>query len=121
MGFLNRKNEMRRRRRLRIRKSVSGTAERPRLSVYRSLHHLYAQLIDDASARTLAAASTRSKELQSEHLQGNKVGAKRVAELLAQKASAAGIRRVAFDRNGYLYHGTLQALAEALREKGLSL
>lgn len=110
------------RRKLRVRKSVFGTTERPRLSVYRSLQHIYAQLIDDTSGRTLAEASSASKELR-DRIQygGNKSAAEVVGTALAEQAKTQGIARAAFDRNGYRYHGRVKALADAARKAGLSL
>jgi len=114
------KRESRNRRRIRIRKKVSGTPDRLRLSVYRSLNHIYAQLIDDSKGHTVVAASTLDKELQSEKShKGNIQAAKRVGALIAKKALEKGIRKVVFDRSGYLYHGSVKALAEASREAGL--
>ena len=100
-----------------IRKRVSGSAERPRLSVYRSNKGIYVQVIDDRAGATLAAASTMSKELAAS---GNKVEqSKAVGKLIAERAIAAGISKVVFDRNGYLYHGRVKSLAEGAREAGL--
>jgi large subunit ribosomal protein L18 len=114
------KKESRKRRHIRIRKKVSGTPERLRLSVYRSLNHIYAQLIDDSKGLTVVAASTRDKELQSEKShKGNVQAAKQVGALIAKRALGKGIKKVVFDRSGYLYHGTIEALAEATREAGL--
>jgi large subunit ribosomal protein L18 len=108
------------RRHARIRKKIFGTGERPRLSVYRSLNHIYVQIIDDSKGKTLVAASTREGELKSEKgHKGNAVIAKKVGELIAQKARGKGINKVVFDRGGYLYHGRVKALAEAAREAGL--
>ena len=102
----------------RVRKKVIGTAERPRLAVYRSNRHIYAQLIDDDDATTLASASDR--ELKAGD--GAKTGsAKAVGELLAERAKAAGIDRVVFDRGGRLFHGRVAALADGAREKGLQI
>ncbi len=110
----------RRRRKLAIRKKIRGTPERPRLSVFRSLNHMYAQVIDDVSGRTLVAASTRSPELADfEGHRGNVRAAAEVGRLVARKALAQGIERVVFDRNGFLYHGRVKALADAAREAGL--
>lgn len=104
----------------RIRKKVAGTAERPRLCVYRSLNNVYAQIIDDTKGATLLAASTLEKDLKGEKgHKGNIEAAKKVGVLLAKKASAAGIKRVVFDRGGYRYHGSIKALAEGSREGGL--
>jgi large subunit ribosomal protein L18 len=108
------------RRKQRVRKKVHGTAERPRLTVYRSLRHIYAQVINDHTGQTLAAASTLSKELRGKvKTTGNTEAAKAVGELLAQTALDRGIKKVVFDRNGFLYHGRIKTLAEAARQKGL--
>ena len=108
------------RRKLRIRKKVHGTPERPRLTVYRSLKHIYAQVINDATGETLVAASTQSKELQGQLKgTGNAKAAQAVGELVAAKARERGITKVVFDRNGFLYHGRIKQLAEAARQKGL--
>jgi large subunit ribosomal protein L18 len=110
----------RRKRHSRVRKSVLGTAERPRLSVFRSLRHVFAQLVDDATGRTLVSASSLSKEMRgSVGGQKKQDVSKAVGLLLAQKAKAAGIEAVTFDRGGYLYHGRVKALAEGAREGGL--
>lgn len=108
------------RRKLRVRKKVKGTPERPRLCVYRSLRHMYAQIIDDTVGHTLAAASTLDKELRG-RLQGtgNIEAAKEVGRLVAKRALEKGIKKVVFDRNGFLYHGRVKAVAEAAREAGL--
>lgn len=108
------------RRKLRVRQKVHGTPARPRLTVYRSLRHIYAQVVDDNKGATLVAASTLSKELR-DRLKGtgNKEAARAVGELVAEKALAKGIRRVVFDRNGFLYHGRVKELADAARQKGL--
>jgi large subunit ribosomal protein L18 len=103
----------------RIRRKVRGTTARPRLAVYRSLNHIYAQLIDDEKARTLAAASTTEKELRGA-TGGNVEAAKRVGQAIAERALAAGITRVVFDRGGYLYHGRVRALTDAARAAGLN-
>lgn len=103
----------------RIRKKVSGTAERPRLAVFRSLNHIYAQVIDDVSGKTLAAASTTEKELKGA-TGGNIEAAKKVGKSVAERAIAAGVSNVVFDRGGYLYHGRVKALLEASREAGLN-
>ncbi len=104
------------RRKTGLRKRVIGTHEQPRLTVYRSLAHMYAQVIDDMSGKTLAAAST--VQLKSEHA-GNKQGAEQVGQAIAERAKAAGVEKVAFDRNGYRYHGRIKALADAARKAGL--
>jgi large subunit ribosomal protein L18 len=103
----------------RIRRKVRGTTERPRLAVYRSLNHIYAQIIDDEKARTLAAASTNEKALRGS-TGGNVDAARRVGQAIAERALAAGINRVVFDRGGYLYHGRVRALTDAARAAGLN-
>jgi large subunit ribosomal protein L18 len=101
----------------RIRRKLRGEAERPRLAVFRSLKHIYAQVIDDGSGRTLAAASTNEKGATTDG--GNVAGAKEIGRLVAERAQAAGVKSVVFDRGGYLYHGRVKALADAAREAGL--
>jgi len=104
----------------RIRKKLSGSPERPRLTVYKSLRHLHAQVVDDSSGRTLAAASTISKELKGKLEEGDKkAAAKQVGLLIAEKCKAAKIDKVVFDRNGYPYHGRVAAIADGAREGGL--
>jgi len=103
----------------RIRRKISGTAERPRLCVYRSLNHIYAQVIDDLRGTTLVAASTLEKEARGD-TGGNLGGAKLVGKMIAERAKEKGIGAVVFDRGGYLYHGRIKALAEAARENGLN-
>jgi large subunit ribosomal protein L18 len=103
----------------RIRKKVSGSAERPRLAVFRSLNHIYAQVIDDVSGRTLATASTAEKALGLK-TGGNIEAAKTVGKAISERAQAAGISSVVFDRGGYLYHGRVKALIDATREAGLN-
>jgi len=115
-----RRLEGRERRKVRVRKKVTGTAERPRLSVFRSAKHIYAQVIDDISGRTLASASTVSKDARGE-LSGKKLErAKRVGTALAAACKAKDITSVRFDRNGYKYHGRVKAIAEGAREGGLA-
>lgn len=110
----------RKRRHLRVRKKVFGTPERPRLSVYRSLKHMYAQIIDDTRGHTLVSASTLDPELRGKLAQtGNVEAAREVGRVLAQRAKSAGIEKVVFDRGGNLYHGRVAALAEGAREGGL--
>lgn len=113
------KNETRQKRHTRVRKRVTGTAERPRLNVYRSLSHIYAQLINDIEGKTVVAASSLDGSLRGDKNGGNIEGAKVVGKLIAARAKEAGIERVVFDRGGYLYHGRVQALADAAREGGL--
>jgi large subunit ribosomal protein L18 len=110
------------RRKVRVRKSVRGAANgRPRLSVFRSSKHIYAQVIDDSSSRTVASASSLDKELKGKLKTGSdKEAAVEVGKLVAQRAKAAGVANVVFDRGGYMYHGRIKALADAAREGGLS-
>ena len=103
----------------RIRKKVAGTAERPRLAIYRSLNHIYAQVIDDERGRTLASASTTEKDLRGAS-GGNIEAAERVGRAIAERAISAGISSVVFDRGGYVYHGRVKALTDAAREAGLN-
>ncbi len=114
------KQEARRRRHRRVRKQVRGTAERPRLAVFRSNRHLVAQVIDDTAGRTLAAASTLEPDLRSGST-GNKAAAEAVGRLVAERARAAGVTRVVFDRGGFLYHGRVAAVADAARAAGMEL
>jgi large subunit ribosomal protein L18 len=110
----------RERRRLRIRRKVSGTIERPRLSVFRSAKHIYAQVVDDAVGETVAHASTLSREVRGELSDATKLdAAKQVGRAIAKLLIAKGIDKVVFDRSGYLYHGRVRALADAAREAGL--
>jgi large subunit ribosomal protein L18 len=116
------KDEVRRRVHTRIRKKLQGSDERPRLNVYRSLNHIYAQVIDDDNGVTIVSASTSSgnKEAKSKRKTGgNLASAKEVGKLIAQRAQEKGVKQVVFDRGGYLYHGRIKALAEAAREAGL--
>jgi len=114
------KNISREKRHLRVRKKVSGTAERPRLNVYRSEMNIYAQVIDDLAGRTLVSASTLDKEIKEKLPVGsNKEAAKAVGELIAKRALEKGIKNVVFDRGGYIYHGRVKELAEAARSAGL--
>lgn len=112
------KNEARVKRHLRVRKKITGTAERPRLNIFRSSKHMYAQIIDDTTGVTLAAASTKDKGLEVGN-GGNVEAARQVGALIAQRAKEKGVSKVVFDRSGYLYHGRVQALADAAREAGL--
>ncbi|MDZ7741461.1 MAG: 50S ribosomal protein L18 [Bacteroidota bacterium] len=114
----DRKKFRRYRIRMRIRKNLLGTKERPRLSVYRSNNQIYAQLIDDLEGQTLVAASSREKEIASQEA-NKKEQAKMVGKTLAEKARKAGIETAVFDRGGYLYHGRVKSLADAAREGGL--
>jgi large subunit ribosomal protein L18 len=109
----------RQRRHRRVRKKVRGTAERPRLAVFRSNNHIYAQLIDDVTGRTIAAASTADADVKAGGGTGNIDAAKRVGALVAERGKGAGVSKVVFDRGGFLYHGRVAALADAAREAGL--
>src|SRR2546426_8155882 len=109
---------LRERRHRRVRKQVTGSAERPRLAVFRSNKHIVAQVIDDGNGRTLASASTIEKDLKG-GATGNKDAAKTVGRLLAERAKVAGVTRVVFDRGGFKYHGRVAAVADAAREAGL--
>lgn len=119
---IKKKRERRERAHLRIRTRVRGTSERPRLSVYKSLKYIYAQLIDDDRGHTIAAASSADPEVR-QQLDGkaasNKQAAKLVGETIAARAKEKGIEKVVFDRGGYVYHGNVKALADSAREKGL--
>ncbi|MEO7719849.1 MAG: 50S ribosomal protein L18 [Capsulimonas sp.] len=122
MALLN-KNAARQKRHTRVRKRVSGSPARPRMNVYRSSNNIYVQVIDDLAGTTLASASTLDPSLRSDKASksvgGNVEAAKAVGKLIAERAKAAGIERVVFDRGGYLYHGRIKGLAEAARENGL--
>ncbi|TNF54164.1 50S ribosomal protein L18 [bacterium] len=114
------KEEARRKRHRRVRKNTYGTPERPRLNVFKSLKHIYAQIIDDSSHTTLVSATSNSKDIKGQLQNGSNVAAaKKIGELVAKKAVEKGIKRVAFDRGGYLYHGRIKTLADAAREAGL--
>jgi len=110
------RNEIRQRIHARIRQKLSGTTERPRLNVYRSLNHIYAQVIDDQKGETLVAASTLALKQKTG---GNVAAAKEIGKAVAEKAISKGIKKVVFDRGGFLYHGRIKALADAAREAGL--
>ena len=118
MSTSQKKMELRKRRHHRVRKKVFGTDERPRLAVFRSAKHISAQVIDDRTGRTLAAASTVEADLRSSG-GGNKAAATNVGRLVAERAKAAGVEKVVFDRGGFGYHGRVAALADAAREAGL--
>jgi len=115
----NSKDKVRRRVHERIRNRLTGSAERPRLNVYRSLNHIYVQVIDDQSGRTLASASTVSGKKGGKKTGGNVASAKEIGKAIAQRAQEKGIKKVVFDRGGFLYHGRIKALAEEAREAGL--
>jgi large subunit ribosomal protein L18 len=120
MERIKQKVVRRERRKRRIRGKIFGTAEMPRLSVFRSLKNIYAQLIDDEKGATIIAVSTRGGELKDTY-GGNKAVAAQVGKLLGERAKARGITRAAFDRNGFRFHGRIKALAEAAREAGLKV
>jgi large subunit ribosomal protein L18 len=114
------KEEARKARHNRVRKKVTGTPEKPRMNVFRSVNHIYVQLIDDYSRKTLAAASSIDKELKGKIKTGGNIeAAKTVGQLVARRAVDKGIKKIVFDRSGYLYHGRIKALADAAREGGL--
>ncbi|MBI3398783.1 MAG: 50S ribosomal protein L18 [Deltaproteobacteria bacterium] len=117
---IEKKKEGHLKRKRRVRKTIIGTSERPRLNVYRSNKHIYAQIIEDATGKTLIATSTISKELKSKLKNSKKAdAAKKVGEFVAKKAIANGIDKVVFDRGGFLYHGRIKAVADGAREAGL--
>src|SRR5579872_5716497 len=103
----------------RIRKKLQGTAERPRLNVYRSINHIYVQLIDDLSGKTVVSASTAEGQKANKRTGGNVASAKEIGKAIAERAKAKGVTKVVFDRGGYIYHGRVKALADAAREAGL--
>ena len=113
------RNTIRQRVHTRIRQKMAGTAERPRLNVYRSLNHIYLQLIDDANGVTIASASTVTKKGEERKTGGNVAAATAVGRLIAERAKEKGVSKVVFDRGGYLYHGRVKAVADAAREAGL--
>jgi large subunit ribosomal protein L18 len=112
----NRRNAIRQRIHDRIRRKLAGTAERPRLNVYRSLNHIYAQVIDDQTGTTIVSASTLATKSKAG---GNVASAKEIGKAIAERAVEKGVKKVVFDRGGYLYHGRIKALADAAREAGL--
>jgi large subunit ribosomal protein L18 len=119
MGIKNKKAYRRIRIKKRIRKIVSGTPERPRMTVFRSNKQIYVQLVDDLNGKTIASASSRDKTFEEDKKADKTEQAKKVGSMIAEKAKAAGVTEVVFDRNGYLYHGRVKSLAEAAREGGL--
>jgi large subunit ribosomal protein L18 len=121
MKSTTKKNVRRKRRKARIRKTVSGTPDRPRLTVYRSNKNIYAQIVDDEAGRTLVTSSTMEKDVAGKlgEATSNKDAAKAVGETIAERAGQAGIQQVVFDRNGYAFHGRIRELAEAARKGGL--
>jgi len=117
---MDKKHELRQRRHYRLRRRVTGTPERPRLAVFRSLKHIYAQIIDDADGRTVAAASTMDAGLKGQLKTGGDLeAAKAVGKLIAERGKEKGVSRVVFDRGGFAYHGRVATLADAAREAGL--
>ena len=120
MKRIETRTQRRRRRKAGIRKRVFGMPDRPRLTVYRSLKHIYAQIIDDLSGHTLASASTLEKSLGMEQ-GGNRDAAAAVGKIVAERAKEKGVERVSFDRNGYRYHGRVRAVADSVREAGVEL
>lgn len=121
MSVAEQRRQARKKRQVRVRRKVRGTSERPRLCIFRSAKHIYAQIIEDATGRTLAAASTVSKDVAGGLNHGGNVeAAKAVGAAIARKALEQNIKEVVFDRNGFLYHGRIKALADAARESGLS-
>lgn len=122
MSMIKVKQQRRERRKMRVRRRVFGTAERPRLTIFRSLKNIYAQMIDDETGQTLVEASSVSKELAGTvKYGGNVAAAVQVGNLLAQRALAKGVKQVTMDRNGYRYHGRVKAVAEAVRKAGIRI
>ncbi len=120
MGTLNQKTQARLKRKKRIRKNLVGSANRPRLCVFRSARHIYAQVIDDSLGQTLAAASSTEKAVRENSKEKNKVtDANTVGKIVGQRAMAKGVKQVVFDRNGFLYHGRIKAVSEGARKAGL--
>ncbi|MBW2317234.1 MAG: 50S ribosomal protein L18 [Deltaproteobacteria bacterium] len=120
MGALNKKRQARLKRKKRVRRTIFGTEERPRLTVFRSGRHMYAQIVVDVTGRTLVSVSTLHKEIRQQSPFEGKVGAaKYVGKLVAQRAMDKGVSKVVFDRNGFLYHGRIRAVATGAREQGL--
>jgi large subunit ribosomal protein L18 len=120
MGTLNQKTQARLKRKKRIRKKLIGSADRPRLCVFRSAKHIYAQIIDDSQGKTLAAASSTEKVVHEKSEASKKVDyAGTVGEMIGQRAMEKGVKKVVFDRNGFLYHGRIKALSEGARKAGL--
>ena len=119
MGRTNPRAVARQRRKKHIRKQIRGTGARPRLCVFRSTKHIYVQVVDDEAGKTIASVSTLDKGVEIEGHRGNIAAAKAVGKVLPERAIEAGVKLVVFDRNGYLYHGRVKALADAAREGGL--
>ena len=120
MGSVNRRTELRDKRKNRIRKRIFGTAERPRLTVFRSAKHIYTQIVDDTQGVTLASASTMEKDIrETQKFDNKRAAANFIGKLIAERASAKGIKSVVFDRNGFLYHGRIKAVSDGAREAGM--
>lgn len=120
MGLVNKRTELRDKRKNRIRKKIFGTPERPRLSVYRSSKHIYTQIIDDSQGVTLTSASTVEKDIrETRKFENKRAAANFIGKLIAERATAKGIKAVVFDRNGFLYHGRVKAVSDGAREAGL--
>ena len=120
MGSLNLRTQARLKRKKRIRKTIVGTQLRPRLCVFRSARHIYAQVVDDSQGQTLAAASSLEKAVQaSEDIKNKKSAANLVGKLVAERALEKGVKQIVFDRNGFLYHGRVKAVSDGARESGL--
>lgn len=120
MGATQRKRQARLKRKKRIRKKILGTSERPRLSVFKSARHIYAQVIDDSNGNTLASASSLEKEIRTRSDRGDKTAvADHIGQLVAERAVGKGISKVVFDRNGFLYHGRVKAVSDGARKGGL--
>lgn len=120
MGSANRRQALRLKRKKRIRKKMSGTEDRPRMSVFRSAKHIYSQIIDDTKGITLVTASTTEKEIREQQKFENKTAAATyIGQLIAQRATEKGIKSVVFDRNGFLYHGRIKAVSDGARKAGL--
>ncbi len=115
------KKEQRKRRHMRLRQKIAGTAEVPRLAVFTTTKHIYVQVIDDDQAQTLVSSSTLDKEAKNENVKSNVAGGKIIGEIIAKKAVEAGIKQVVFDRGGFKYHGVVKAIAESARENGLKI
>ena len=120
MNVAGNRRQARLKRQVRVRRKVHGTSERPRLCIFRSAKHIYAQIIEDTSGKTLVGVSTLNKDSAGDGYTGNVEAAKAVGAAIARKALEQNIKQVVFDRNGFLYHGRIKALAEAAREAGLS-
>jgi len=119
MGLVNERYTARIKRQKRIRKDVIGNAERPRLSVFRSARHIYAQIINDINGQTLVAASTLDKSFQDKKFDNKTIAAQQVGKLIAERGLEKGVKEVVFDRNGFLYHGRVKAVSDGAREGGL--